>query len=208
MRQPERRGHGGGHCFLRGTVAPFHELPFLCTCPSARWSLFHSHIVRLCKSVEGIRCEVPEEVIVQVKKHPRGPMFMIWAAAISESTLTLDKSVLHRVTAVLSLLLLPPLLRMPVTPTPANLLRASLEKHNETFENLLKLIPAQYYIEMGSVGARCWIGMLLQYWCIGRNPGEHDLVPNCFCKRSSTVCLPLLERRSGVDWRDYAVRAP
>jgi hypothetical protein len=36
--------------------------------------------------------------------------------------------------------------RMPVTPTPANLLRASLEQHNETFENLLKLIPAQYYI--------------------------------------------------------------
>ncbi|KAF5339153.1 hypothetical protein D9611_011199 [Ephemerocybe angulata] len=35
---------------------------------------------------------------------------------------------------------------MPVIPTPANLLRTSLEQHNETFENLLKLIPAQYYI--------------------------------------------------------------
>ncbi|KAJ2933015.1 hypothetical protein H1R20_g4080, partial [Candolleomyces eurysporus] len=35
---------------------------------------------------------------------------------------------------------------MPITPTPANILRASLEQHNETFENLLKLIPAQYYI--------------------------------------------------------------
>ncbi|KAF6761458.1 surfeit locus protein 6-domain-containing protein [Ephemerocybe angulata] len=35
---------------------------------------------------------------------------------------------------------------MPITPTPANLLRTSLEQHNETFENLLKLIPAQYYI--------------------------------------------------------------
>lgn len=35
---------------------------------------------------------------------------------------------------------------MPVTPTPANALRASLEHHNETFEDLLKLIPARYYI--------------------------------------------------------------
>ncbi|KAJ3514821.1 hypothetical protein NLJ89_g2151 [Agrocybe chaxingu] len=31
-------------------------------------------------------------------------------------------------------------------PTPAAVLRASLEKHNDTFESLLKLIPAQYYI--------------------------------------------------------------
>jgi hypothetical protein len=31
-------------------------------------------------------------------------------------------------------------------PTPAATLRASLERHNETFESLLKLIPAKYYI--------------------------------------------------------------
>ena len=31
-------------------------------------------------------------------------------------------------------------------PTPAATLRASLEKHNDTFESLLKLIPAKYYI--------------------------------------------------------------
>jgi hypothetical protein len=31
-------------------------------------------------------------------------------------------------------------------PTPTATLRASLEKHNDTFEALLKLIPAQYYI--------------------------------------------------------------
>lgn len=31
-------------------------------------------------------------------------------------------------------------------PTPSATLRASLEKHNDTFESLLKLIPAQYYI--------------------------------------------------------------
>ena len=31
-------------------------------------------------------------------------------------------------------------------PTPETALRASLEKHNEIFEHLLKLIPAQYYI--------------------------------------------------------------
>ena len=31
-------------------------------------------------------------------------------------------------------------------PTPTETLRASLEKHNDTFESLLKLIPAQYYI--------------------------------------------------------------
>lgn len=35
---------------------------------------------------------------------------------------------------------------MPITPTPPNVLKASLEQHNETFENLLRLIPAQYYI--------------------------------------------------------------
>lgn len=31
-------------------------------------------------------------------------------------------------------------------PTPAATLRASLEKHNDTFESLLKLIPPKYYI--------------------------------------------------------------
>jgi len=31
-------------------------------------------------------------------------------------------------------------------PTPTGTVRASLEKHNDTFESLLKLIPAQYYI--------------------------------------------------------------
>ena len=31
-------------------------------------------------------------------------------------------------------------------PTPAATLRASLERHNATFEALLKLIPAKYYI--------------------------------------------------------------
>jgi hypothetical protein len=30
--------------------------------------------------------------------------------------------------------------------TPVAVLRASLEKHNDTFESLLKLIPPQYYI--------------------------------------------------------------
>lgn len=30
--------------------------------------------------------------------------------------------------------------------TPPSVLRASLEKHNDAFEALLKLIPAQYYI--------------------------------------------------------------
>lgn len=31
-------------------------------------------------------------------------------------------------------------------PTDAATLRASLERHNDTFESLLKLIPAKYYI--------------------------------------------------------------
>jgi len=31
-------------------------------------------------------------------------------------------------------------------PTSSAVLRASLERHNDTFESLLKLIPAQYYI--------------------------------------------------------------
>ena len=33
---------------------------------------------------------------------------------------------------------------MPITPTAV--LRASLERHNDVFESLLKLIPAQFYI--------------------------------------------------------------
>ena len=31
-------------------------------------------------------------------------------------------------------------------PTPVTELRASLERHNQTFETLLKLIPARYYL--------------------------------------------------------------
>jgi hypothetical protein len=31
-------------------------------------------------------------------------------------------------------------------PTPVATLRASLEKHNDAFESLLKLIPAKYYL--------------------------------------------------------------
>ena len=31
-------------------------------------------------------------------------------------------------------------------PTPTAVLQASLERHNDVFESLLKLIPAQYYI--------------------------------------------------------------
>ena len=31
-------------------------------------------------------------------------------------------------------------------PTAASVLQASLEKHNESFESLLKLIPAKYYL--------------------------------------------------------------
>ena len=30
-------------------------------------------------------------------------------------------------------------------PSPATVLRASLERHNDAFESLLRLIPAQYY---------------------------------------------------------------
>lgn len=33
---------------------------------------------------------------------------------------------------------------MPITPS--NELRASLERHNQVFENLLQLIPAQFYL--------------------------------------------------------------
>ena len=31
-------------------------------------------------------------------------------------------------------------------PTATSVLQASLEKHNEAFESLLKLIPAKYYL--------------------------------------------------------------
>lgn len=44
-------------------------------------------------------------------------------------------------------------------PTPAAVLRASLEKHNNTFESLLKLIPPQYYIVNEETEAQvCEIG--------------------------------------------------
>lgn len=35
---------------------------------------------------------------------------------------------------------------LAVMPTPTSVLRASLEKHNETFETLLSLIPAKFYL--------------------------------------------------------------
>ncbi|KAF8635000.1 hypothetical protein AX15_000613 [Amanita polypyramis BW_CC] len=35
--------------------------------------------------------------------------------------------------------------------TPATILRSSLEKHNDTFESLLKLIPAKYYLPQDQV---------------------------------------------------------
>ena len=38
------------------------------------------------------------------------------------------------------------LLRAMTTLTPAATLRASLERHNEEFESLLKLIPARFYL--------------------------------------------------------------
>lgn len=44
-------------------------------------------------------------------------------------------------------------------PTPAAILRTSLEKHNDTFESLLKLIPPQYYIVNEETEAQvCKIG--------------------------------------------------
>jgi hypothetical protein len=33
-----------------------------------------------------------------------------------------------------------------VMPTTTSILQASLEKHNQTFETLLSLIPAKYYL--------------------------------------------------------------
>lgn len=49
-------------------------------------------------------------------------------------------------------------------PTPVAVLRASLEKHNDTFESLLNLIPPQYYIvneeTEEQVGALATCGML------------------------------------------------
>jgi hypothetical protein len=41
-------------------------------------------------------------------------------------------------------------------PTPAATLRASLEKHNDTFESLLKLIPAKYYIVEEQTEEQVW----------------------------------------------------
>jgi hypothetical protein len=33
-------------------------------------------------------------------------------------------------------------------PTPSSVLQSSLEAHNDTFESLLKLIPAKYYLPL------------------------------------------------------------
>lgn len=41
-------------------------------------------------------------------------------------------------------------------PTPTADLRASLEKHNDVFESLLKLIPAQFYIVNDETEDKVW----------------------------------------------------
>lgn len=43
---------------------------------------------------------------------------------------------------------------MPTTPTAV--LRASLERHNDVFESLLKLIPAQFYIFNDETEDQVW----------------------------------------------------
>lgn len=52
-------------------------------------------------------------------------------------------------------------------PTSTSELRASLERHNETFESLLKLIPARYYLlqeqseeQASTAGLRVWVSNL------------------------------------------------
>jgi hypothetical protein len=49
-------------------------------------------------------------------------------------------------------------------------LRASLEKHNDTFENLLKLIPAKYYLPKepsDEVGLALGLGLLTMTVLLG-----------------------------------------
>jgi hypothetical protein len=41
-------------------------------------------------------------------------------------------------------------------PTPTAVLRASLERHNDVFESLLKLIPAQFYIVSDETEDQVW----------------------------------------------------
>lgn len=41
-------------------------------------------------------------------------------------------------------------------PTPTAVLRTSLEKHNDVFESLLKLIPAQFYIVNDETEDHVW----------------------------------------------------
>ena len=41
-------------------------------------------------------------------------------------------------------------------PTPTAVLRASLERHNDVFESLLKLIPAQFYIVNDETEDQVW----------------------------------------------------
>ena len=41
-------------------------------------------------------------------------------------------------------------------PTPTAVLRASLEHHNDVFESLLKLIPAQFYIVNDEIVDQAW----------------------------------------------------
>jgi hypothetical protein len=45
---------------------------------------------------------------------------------------------------------------MPTGPTPTAVLRASLERHNDVFESLLKLIPAQFYIVNDETEDQVW----------------------------------------------------
>ena len=50
-------------------------------------------------------------------------------------------------------------------PTPTAVLQASLERHNDVFESLLKLIPAQYYIVNDETEDQVWKIPLSLYHC-------------------------------------------
>jgi len=47
---------------------------------------------------------------------------------------------------------------MPITATPPATLRSSLERHNEVFEGLLKLIPAKHYLVRDVDEEEVWRG--------------------------------------------------
>ena len=71
-------------------------------------------------------------------------------------------------------------------PTPTAVLRASLERHNDVFESLLKLIPAQYYIVNDETEDQVWQILLLYYSVLAESNSAGLKIPKAQQEKKGT----------------------